>query len=80
MEAKPEVDAALHIGETKDKYQLKSRVSSFLRGKRKKKRKFWLNFLWENGIKRYHFRMFNFTWNRRIGTCSGYAEVSGTKS
>lgn len=49
MEAKPEVDAALYKEETKDKYQLKSEVSSFFRGKIK----FWLNFLWEKGIKRF---------------------------
>lgn len=54
MEAKPAVDAALYKEETKDKYQLKSEVSSFFRGKSKKNnRKFWLNFLWEKGIKRF---------------------------
>lgn len=39
MEAKPAVDAALYKEETKDKYQLKSEVSSFFRGKSKKNKK-----------------------------------------
>lgn len=78
MESKPEVDVALYLKQTKHKYQLKIRFSSFFYGE--KKREFWQNFLWKNGLKRYHYGMFSFTWNRRICIYSGYAEMAKTKS